>query len=526
MTSNNFNRRGSKASFADVCTLESLFRHKWIFLSVFLSGLLLTGFVLFGRDRTFESLTRVFIRLGRESVPDSTTSVTGQSLQASDPQKREIQSAIDMIKSDAMLEGIVDTIGVEQILSYSDEFTEKNAPNPVVAILKAQIPKIKEVLAAIRLADPDNRRAKALTQLGKQIKASSEEHSNILSVRVKSESPKLSQEIGKVIISKFQELHREAHRAPGAYDFFEEQLAKVKVSLEESMAILRDSKNEAGISSIADQKQILTERLKSVDLAISQAYSEYRGTTARIDQMQTTLDSIPERVLSSEVNGLTNTSRDDMRGSLYKLELEYAELRSKLTDENPVVIKKKRQLEEAKSVYGTEEVDPQKTMAVSTTHQEVKLRHYIAKADEAGATARVEELRKQHEDVLTQIREINRKELEIETLSRDIAVLNDKYRKYSESLEQARIDEALQQDNMSSVNVVQLPSFNDDPIDTSNTIVAVIGIVGSVFCALGAAFGRRYMRNELSNPDDIERELEIPVLATIPSSRQRRVQFN
>ena len=515
----------SKASFADVCTLESLFRHKWIFITVFSLGMLGTAIALFGRTRSFDSTTRVFLRLGRESVPDSTTSVTGLAPQSSDPQKREIQSAIDMIRSNAMMEGVIERLGVEKILHYKDEFTESNAPNSSVGFVTDQIGGLKKVLAAIRLADPENPRAQAITKLEKQIKPTTEEHSNIVSIRVRTGSPKLAQEIGQAVLERFNDLHRTAHMAPGARSFFAEQLESVKCQLDELMSKLRDVKNEAGISSIEDQKEVLTERLKNIEHAISEAESDQKGTAARINAMRSTLDQIPERVLASEVDGLTNTSKDDMRASLYRLELEYAELRSRLTAENPTVLRKKRQLEEAREVLGSEQVDSQKTTAVSVTHQEVQVRHLIAKAEGASASARVNELNKQRDDTLAQIRENNRRELEIDTLSREIAVLKDKYQKYAESLEQARIDEALQHDNMSSINVIQPPNFNDDPVDTSNTMVALIGLVASTFGGLGAAFGRRYLRNELTSPEDVERELEIPVLATIPASKPRRIQF-
>jgi polysaccharide biosynthesis protein PslE len=514
----------SKASFADVCTLESLFRHKYIFSLVLGIGIIATAVVLFGRSRSFESTARVFIRLGRESVPDSTTAVTGLAPQSTDPQKREIQSAIDLIRSNAMMEGIVEHIGVDSVLHYSDKFTASNTSNSPIDLLKAQIPRVKRFLASYRLADPENPRASAISKLEKQIKAATEEHSNIISIRVRSDSPKLSQEIGTTMLELFKDLHRKAHMAPGARSFFSEQLDSVKHQLDDLMCKLRDVKNEAGISSIEDQKEVLTERLKNIENAISIAESDQKGTAARISAMQSSLDQIPERVLASEVDGLTNTSKDDMRSTLYRLELEYAELRSRLTEDNPSVLRKKRQLEEAREVLGTEQVDSQKTTSVSVTHQEVQVRHLIAKAEGASASARVTELQKQRDETLKEIRENNRRELDIETLSREIAVLKEKYQKYAESLEQARIDEALQHDNMSSINIVQPPNYNDDPIDTSNSMVALIGLVGSIFTALGAAFGRRYLRNELTSPDDVERELELPVLGIIPVSQHRRIQ--
>lgn len=519
-------RQQSSASFADVCTLESLFRHKVIASSVFFLGLALTLLFLFARDRSFESISRVFIRTGRESVADASTTVTGQTLPISDAQKREMQSVQDILRSQIMYETILEKVGIDQILNYSDEFTDENASSPWVQNLKERVSELRSVLASVRLADPENRRAKALELLSKQIKISVEENSNIASIRVRSESPKLSQQIGEIILNRFRELHRDAHRAPGEYGFFTEQLEIVKQQLDEAMCKMRDSKNASGFSSIADQKLVLTERMKGIDVGILASMSDMKGTEAKIGEMESTLESLPERVLASEVDGLTNTSKDEMRGRLYGLEVEHAELLARYTPSNPLVVLKKKQMADAQKLFGNEEVAIQKTTAVNTTRQEVRVQHLLSKAEGAGVAARVSELEKQRLTLLEEIREVNRKELELTTLQREIDMLDLKFRKYSESLEQARIDEALQRDNLSSINVIQPPTFNDDPVDFSNTLVAVVGLLGSFLGAIGIAFGSRYLRNDLATSEDVERELGLPVLGAIPASRQKKVQFN
>jgi len=519
-------RGKSKASFADVCTLETLFRHKLTAMAIFSLGLIATVAYLFSRDRVYESTSRVFIRTGREFVADATTTVTGQTVPISDAQKREMQSVQDMLKSNAMYESILEKIGQDQILNYSDEFTEANTPSPIMEAIKTQISKLKSFLATIKLADAENKRAKALELLSKQIKVAVEENSNVASMRVRSESPKLSQQVGEAILERFRELHRDAHRAPGEFDFFTEQLDVVKKELDESMCMMRDTKNAAGFSSIADQKLVLTDRIKSIDAGLLNSLSDMKGGEAKIDVMETSLGVLPERVVASEVDGLTNTSKDDMRGRLYGMQVEHAELLARYTPSHSLVKLKKQQMEDAEELFGKEAVITQKTTTLNSTRQEVKAQHLVSKAERAGVAARFSELQKQRELVLEEIREVNCKELELTALQRDIDVLDTKYRKYSESLEQARMDEALQRDNMSSINVVQAPNFNDDPVDLSNTILAIAGLAGSFFGAIGGAFACRYLRNDLTTPEDIERELGIPVLGAIPKSRQRKVQFD
>lgn len=520
-------RRRARASFAEVCTLESLFRHKWTALFACCLGLAATAAVLFGRDRSFDSMIRVFVRLGRESVTvDPTASATGQVVALSDSQQREIQSVIDILQSRFLVERIVDDIGVDQILKYEDEFTEKQQKPPLIQEADARIRSFRTFLTKAKLADPENPRAKAIHRLEKRLKVSSEQHSNVVAIRVRSESPRLSQRIGERLLSGFQERHMEAHRATGSYGFFEEQVARIRSDLDASMAKLRDRKNEASLTSIGDQKAVLTERLKGIELGLLNSTSEFEGTTAKTADMTTTLASLPEHTFSQEVTGLTNTSRDEMRGQLYDLEVENAELMSKYTEDHPLMVKAREKLKQANGVYGKEQVSPQVTKAINAAYQQVRVAQLLGRADTAAATARIKELGDQRGQVLAEIRALNRQEIEIQDLEREIDVLDGKYRRYADNLEQARIDEALQKDRLSSINVIQPPTFSDDPVDFSNTMLAGAGLLGSILAGCGAAFGRRYLRNDLQNVADIERELELPVLATVPVSRPQRVQLN
>ncbi len=531
MITSSSNRRLSKASFADVCTLESLIRHKWIAVALFLFGMIATGAFLFSRDRNFVSNARVFIRLGRESVTvDPTATAAGSMVQMNDSQKREIQSVIDIFNSNVMYEHIVDEVGVDQVLSFkedkADQANEQAEPSSWMTSVKAQIPKLRDALTTLKLADPVNRRAKAISKLQKQIRIKSEADSNLVAVRVRSESPKLSQSIGNILLQHFEDLHLAAHRSAGAYSFFTEQVENARSDLQMAMDKLSDAKNKSALTSVADQRMILTEKLRGIELAMLTAHSDLQSTSAKTEDMQSTLDELPARMISTETVGLTNTSRDEMRGKLYVLEVELAELLSKFHVDHPSVIKKRDQLIESKAVYGEETVPPQTTTTSNPTRDAVKVQHLLAKADAAGSQARIAELENSKKQTLTEIRALNQSEAEIEAITRDVNVLDAKYRRYSESLEQSRIDGALQRDRLSSVNVIQKPTLEDHPVDLSNTIVTICGLFGSTLMALGAAFGTRYLRNDLANAEDVERELEIPVLSAIPDSRYRKVQLN
>ncbi len=510
-----------KLEFADICNLESVFRYKWIALLVFLLGILATFAFLCLRNRSFDSNAKVFIRVGRESVTvDPTAAATGQLLQLSDSQKRAIQSAIDILESDQMMQMLVEHAGVQRILGPTKEPRQWNG----ITLAKRYLTRARIQLTSMRILEPKNDRADAIAKLKKRIDVKSEADSNVLSLRVRSYDPELSRDLATKLLENFQEAHLKAHRSPGAFAFFSEQLDLTRKEIEECAKQLSDTKNICGITSVHDQRAVLTDKLKAIELANLTAKGEHEGSQARSEELEYAIDAIPERFVSAEVVGLTNTSKDEMRSKLYSLEVELADLSSRFKDEHPQVVMKKKQVEEAKKVLGTEIPEPQRTTSNNPSREAYQVQRTFAKADTASARARSSELESQHQRLIREIHSLNEHEAKIESLERELGVLNAKFQKYSESLEQSRIDEALQAERLSSVNVFQVPTLDDSPVDVSNTIVSFGGLFASFFGAIGATFALRYLRDEMLTPKDVERELQVPVLATIPKGKDQSLQ--
>ena len=514
-------------AIADVCNLESIFRNKLLVGGVFLAGALATLIFLFVRSRAFESDSRLFVR---ETVTiDPTAAAADTMVKVTESQQREIQSSLDLLSSRGLLETIVDRLGPEYILAYEepsrvdengDPTAEKRFTLPDIG---GAVTAIKTALAPFNLADLPNPRAKAIEQLSKSIEVSSEDKSNVVSIAVQGESPYQAQKTCETLLDVFAEMHLDAHRVPGALEFFETQTAHVKAELDEKTAELRDLKNGCAITSVEDSRRVLADKLREVELAILTASAGQFSSQAKIDGMVTMLDRVPETIIAEEVSGLTNTARDVMRGQLYNVEIKNADLTS-YSENHPEVVRRKRQLEEAKTVFGGEDVQPQVKRAVNVSHQQLDLARMLEQAEADAMKARTKRLLEQRESISREVRQLNEREVAIRDLERSVALLDTKYRRYMTSQENARID--LQAKQLSSVNVVQTPSFNDDPVDLSNSLLFLAGMLGSLMAAVAAAIGLEFLRNDISNARDVERELGMPVLATIPAGRRQRIVLN
>ena len=143
------------------------------------------------------------------------------------------------------------------------------------------------------------------------------------------------------------------------------------------------------------------------------------------------------------------------------------------------------------------------------------------KAKAAGAQARVETLKARLRDVQQRIKQVADVAPQIEDLERKREMDEANYKYFAASLEKARIDEALDPTKMPNISAVQRPS---PPIlESKRRDKMVIGLAGAgVAVGVALALLRGLVLNQtVGRPLQLERQLHIPLMLSIPYSRGR-----
>lgn len=124
------------------------------------------------------------------------------------------------------------------------------------------------------------------------------------------------------------------------------------------------------------------------------------------------------------------------------------------------------------------------------------------------------------------LRTLNDNERRVRELQREHDILEAKYLKYAERQEEARVALALQNEKISNVNVIQAPTRPVGANASNAQLLTIVSLLLGIGGGVGIAFISESMDRSVRRPEDLEQELRIRALGSLPrlSRRQRSLR--
>ena len=506
------------------------FRHKKKIALTFLLVMGIASVVSILSPRSYRSQAKLFLRLGRENVTLDPTTTMGQTPVVAIPSNRdsEINSVIDLLKSNVLLEQVVAKLGADTILG-------KSSAKPAAPVDPAPRGNAPLTVASDRTLSPwadappgaEDDRYQAVVQLGKMLDVEAVRKSNLIRIVCDGPSPETARAIVACLIDLYLDQHVRLNRVPGALQFLTEQTARLRTRLTHAEEELRKLKDSTGLASPEPQRQILVARIGRLqdELLTAEGGSIASEATTRLLREQ--VAAMPRTHVSAVTKGLPNVAADGMRGQLYALELKEKELAGKYPERNPEVVKIRVQVAAAKKLLKEqEEGREQTTTGPNRLHEEAQLALLREEPVLAALTARTASLRTQLASERERLQKLNQDQLLIARLQREVELHEGHYRKYADNLEQIQIDGALASERMSNISVVQPATFDGKPVRPRPLVTLAMGF----FCAIAGSFVLALLCERLDRtlktPEEIQYRLGLPVLASLPYSTPESLAGN
>jgi capsular exopolysaccharide synthesis family protein len=487
-----------------------IFRQKRKIVLFFTAVMVATILGTFLAPKTYQSEGKLMVRLGRESVTLDPTATTGQVVNIGQSRESEIKSELEILQSRDLAEKVVDFIGYKEFLkTYGSPLnlaeTGVLGKSPAGKGGPGKVPGQK---------DPETiwDRDKAVRSLLNNLETDTQKNSNIISIAYKANNPELAHAVVGKLIDFYLDKHIAVHRTAGSDEFFSQQAAGLRAKLAQTEEALRDLKNRTGVASVAEQRTILLNRIGSLQKTMEETSAAGSASESKIKAMEHTLAGLPTTLLRTKITGYSGNPIDYLQERLHDLQLKEQDLLSKFTEKSRQVQEVRRQIAEAQALLKTE--DP--------THGQVtRLTLLGEKAALSELQGKAQALKGELAAAQGELKDINESEIKIAKLQRELDIQSANYRSYSDKLEQARIDRALEMGKISNISVVQAATYPVKPIRPRKALNLALGLILGMFGGLGFAFMAEQMDHSFKIPDDVGKRLDLPVLGTIPHFNNR-----
>lgn len=438
----------------------AVWRHKGKALLAFVLVCSAAAAYLSLAKRVYESEAKLYVRVGRESVSLDPSATTGQTVSLQDSREGEVNAIEQLFVSRELAEHVVDRLGVDVI--FGRKAGGSAAWSPKQAVKDALVALEPYNLNPLKVYDE---RDKAITTLQKNLRVTAVRKTSVVSVGYTSDDPAQARDIVEALVEQAQAEHLRINRTQGSHDFFEKKETQLRGDLEGLEGKLRDLKNESGFAELTKQRELLLQRIGAVQDELLDVQAELSSATAEVKSRQAELARIPELVIAEETTGQPENPQNQMRTRLFDLEVLERGLATRQTDESPQLQSVREQIKQAREIMGGEAPKAQTTKSLNKVRQESELALSSRLSQLVALQAKESTLAKQLAAAQAELKAFNQTEIQIAQLQRAIDLAASKYGKYADYVEQTRIDQELQNAKISSLNLLQRPSYSITPVN-------------------------------------------------------------
>lgn len=484
--------------------LYILFKHKIKIVLFALLGIVSAGAVYVLYPKSYASQARLFIRYveqgktprsGEDETRITTLETRGESI---------INSELQIITSMDLAYRVAEKLGPGQILGDSARNFDRDAA-------------AKEIRDAIKVSIPSR--------------------STVITIDYSHPNKQLVRPILQELLDGYLTKHLET-RSAGSFDsFVNEQAEQYRSRLGRTEEELQNALKRAGVISLEESKADQNAKIAAIQGALLDSNAELalrESIVNDIDKLESTTsdpadETKDETAQEQSVDPGVLRAYASLQARLDVLRRNEQDLLTRYTLENPLVQGAQTQLAEIQErIEELENDNPLlgQTVAATSTSRGVGARSATpdlssAKLQVVALKAKIKVLEEQYAQIRRDAERVASVETEILDLRRRKEIEEQNYRYFSESREQAKIDEAFGAGRVNNIGIVQSPTnayWDNEPT------LKLAGGALAIFTGIGLAWAflmELFFDQTIKRPVDVKRSLDIPLFLSIPDMKSR-----
>ena len=448
---------------------------------------LVATMVMVALSARYESHFKVLLRRGRFDPVISSQPTSAMDLARPDITEEELNSEVELLRDEDLLKQ--------------------------VAVMAGMIP--LHTPAAERPAAIEHE----VRKLSRRLEVDALKKSNLIQASYKDTDPERAARVLSALAAVYVNRHTNLQRPAGEIQFFEQQTSESERKLHQSEAELVNFTRSRGVVSAAMERDIALTRLGEADATYRQIGQDRVETERTIAALSEQLKSFPSRSVTLKRWADNPELLEKLKTHLLDLQLKRTELLTRFEPSYRLVQETDQEIEQAKASISGEALTPVRDETTDKDPnyewarmelEKAEVRRNGLQAREAAAVAQVSALR-------TLAQQMQASSIDQQDLMRTAKADEDAYLLYVHKREEARIGDALDQQRILNVAIVEPPVPAALPVH-SIFLYFLLALGLAIAFSVGLAFTTEYFDSTIRTPAEAGMLLDVPVLAWLPSS--------
>lgn len=448
---------------------------------------------------TYEATSKILIKLGKEDLYLPTVSTSGPIINQN--REEQVNSEIEILTSRYLAEKVVKSLGPTSLyknIEDSDGIFGSGAN-------ASQAPFDK-----------------AVEKFRKDLTVEGVKKSNVIEARLKNSDPEMAAGALNTFVNLFLDRHLEVHNTMKSNTFLREQTKILREKSLQSEAGLTAFKKEHNVRSLEEERSILLQKEADLRESLNDTLSRIAETENRVVQLRQQLAATPRNIPQGEETAHSPYVLNTLQGRLVELELKEKELLGKYTEQSRLVKNVRDEIQIVRNKLAEQDVKryDKTSSGPNPTHRNLQEALFTNQAELKALSAKKNIEQSQFADYGKKLEELNRIEAELADHKEQVELNQKNYHLYLTKYEETRISDAMDAEKI--VNVIQIePAMPPHkPVSPKVLLNLALGLFLGAFGGLGLAFFMEYLDDSIQKPEDAEKAMNLPVLASIPELKK------
>jgi uncharacterized protein involved in exopolysaccharide biosynthesis len=379
---------------------------------------------------------------------------------------------------------------------------------------------LRSVVEKVGLAAAQDKASieKAVEELRKSLKVAPVLKANIIKASYSSGSPQEIEAVLRTLAEGYLDEHLRVHGTHGAYELFEKQAAGYQKHLRELQDRLAAFQEPRNIVALGQQKDLNLKKLLDEQAAFRENDAARIANARKLAHLKEQLTSLNPRITTQARKVPNQYSVERLNTMLIELQNRRTDLLAKFQPQDRMVQEVDKQIADTKSALGQADrmSSTEETTDVNPLRQSLEADLAKAEVSDTEYRSRAASLEKDIGEYQNSLTVLQHATTDDDQLLREIKETEDNLGLYSKKREEARIEEAMNQQKIANVALIQPPHIPAVPkAKLSVTFLATYAL--GFLLIVGSAFAAGLTRPYVYTAWELEELAGVPVLASVPS---------